>query len=54
VRKDLGVPQLEVFHVFTMHRAKVLAWLKVGVHVTGSVLGSACLILRMYALRFTG
>ena len=29
VKKDLGVPQLEVFNVFTMHRAKVLAWLKV-------------------------
>jgi hypothetical protein len=30
VRRDLGVPQLEVFHVFTMHRAKMLAWLQVG------------------------
>jgi len=29
VRRDLGVPQLEVFHVFTMHRAKMLAWLQV-------------------------
>lgn len=29
IRRDLGVPQLEVFHVFTMHRAKMLAWLQV-------------------------
>lgn len=28
VRRDLGVPQLEVFHVFTTHRAKMLAWLQ--------------------------
>lgn len=29
LKNDLGVPQLEVFHVFSMHRAKILAWLKV-------------------------
>lgn len=28
LRKELGVPQLEVFNLFTMHRAKVLLWLQ--------------------------
>jgi hypothetical protein len=28
VQRNLGVPQLDVFHVFTMHRAKMLAWLQ--------------------------
>jgi len=28
IKRDLGVPQLEVFNVFTMHRAKILAWLR--------------------------
>lgn len=28
LRKELGVPQLEVFNLFTMHRHKVLSWLQ--------------------------
>lgn len=29
IKNDLGVPQMEVFHVFAMHREKILTWLKV-------------------------